>query len=61
MKNITAIIGSPIKEKESSSLEKKRIEEGFGLSLGISSYYEKDFAHRLERLRRKIQREKEKI
>jgi tetratricopeptide (TPR) repeat protein len=41
--------------------EAKRItEEGFVLSRGVSSYYEKDFAHRLERLRRKIQHQQEK-
>ena len=39
---------------------KKIAEEGYVLSLGFSSYYEKDFAHRLERLRRKIQKQKEK-
>lgn len=41
--------------------EAKRItEEGFVLSQGVSSYYEKDFAHRLERLRQKLQHQKEK-
>lgn len=39
---------------------KKIAEEGFVLSRGISSYYENDFAYRLERLKRKIQRKKEK-
>ena len=35
--------------------EARRIaEEGFVLSMGVSSYYEKDFSHRLDRLRRKI-------
>jgi hypothetical protein len=33
---------------------KKIAEEGFVLSTGISSYYERDFSYRLERLRRKI-------
>lgn len=41
--------------------EARRIaEEGFVLSRGVSSYYEKDFAYRLERLKRKIQQQKEK-
>ena len=41
--------------------EAKRIaEEGFVLSRGVSSYYENDFAHRLERLRLKIKRQKAK-
>ena len=33
---------------------KKIAEEGFVLSTGVSSYYERDFSYRLERLRRKI-------
>ncbi len=33
---------------------KKIAEEGFVLSMGFSSYYERDFSYRLERLRRKI-------
>ena len=41
--------------------EAKRIaEEGFVLSTGVSSYYERDFTHRLERLRRKIKQQKNK-
>jgi len=41
--------------------EAKRIaEEGFVLSTGVSSFYEKDFSYRLERLRRKIRQQKEK-
>ena len=41
--------------------EARRIaEEGFVLSMGVSSYYEKDFSHRLERLRRKIKLQKDK-
>ncbi len=41
--------------------EAKRIaEEGFVLSTGVSSYYEKDFSHRLDRLRRKIKQQKDK-
>lgn len=41
--------------------EAKRIaEEGFVLSTGISTYYERDFSYRLERLRRKIKKQKDK-
>ncbi len=41
--------------------EAKRIaEEGFVLSAGVSSYYERDFSYRLERLRRRIKQRKEK-
>jgi uncharacterized protein YprB with RNaseH-like and TPR domain len=41
--------------------EAKRIaEEGFVLSSGVSTYYEKDFSYRLERLRRKIRQQKDK-
>jgi len=40
---------------------KKQAEEGFVLSRRISAYYERDFTHRLERLRRKIKRQKNKI
>ena len=41
--------------------EARRIaEEGFVLSMGVSSYYEKDFSHRLDRLRRKIKLQKDK-
>jgi hypothetical protein len=32
----------------------KVAEEGLVLSIGLSPFYEKDFAHRLERLKRKI-------
>jgi len=35
-------------------------EEGIASSIGLSSYYEEDFKHRLERLKRKIQGQKEK-
>jgi uncharacterized protein YprB with RNaseH-like and TPR domain len=35
-------------------------EEGFVLSTGVSSYYEQDFSYRLERLRRKINQQKDK-
>ncbi len=41
--------------------EAKRIaEEGFVLSIGVSSYYERDFSYRLERLRRIIRQQKGK-
>ncbi len=40
---------------------KKQAEEGFVLSRGVSTYYERDFSHRLERLRRKIKKQKDKI
>lgn len=39
---------------------KKIAEEGFVLSTGVSSYYERDFSYRLERLRRKIKRQEDK-
>ena len=39
---------------------KKMAEEGFVVSQGVSSYYEKDFTYRLERLRRKIREQKER-
>lgn len=37
---------------------KKITEEGLVLSMGFSSYYERDFAHRLERLNHKIKAQK---
>ncbi len=40
---------------------KKIAEEGYVLSMGFSSYYEKDFAHRMERLNQKIKKKKEKL
>jgi uncharacterized protein YprB with RNaseH-like and TPR domain len=41
--------------------EAKRIaEEGYVLSTGFSSYFERDFSYRLERLRRKIKQQKDK-
>jgi uncharacterized protein YprB with RNaseH-like and TPR domain len=41
--------------------EAKRIaEEGFVLSTGVSSYYERDFSQRLDRLRRKVKQQKDK-
>lgn len=50
-----------LEHKEKKYEEARKIaEEGYVLSLDFSSYYEKDFAHRRERLRRKIQRQKEK-
>ena len=36
---------------------KKVAEEGYVLSMNFSSYYEKDFAHRMERLRTKIKKQ----
>ncbi len=39
---------------------RKTAEEGYVLSLNYSSYYEKDFAHRMERLKNKIQKQKAK-
>jgi len=46
--------------KEKDYKEAKKIaEEGLALSLGVSSFFESDFSHRLERLRRKIQKKKE--
>ncbi len=50
-----------LEHKDKKYEEAKKIaEEGYVLSLDFSSYYEKDFAHRRERLKRKIQRQKEK-
>jgi uncharacterized protein YprB with RNaseH-like and TPR domain len=50
-----------LEHKEKKYEEARKIaEEGYVLSLGFSSYYEKDFAHRMERLKHKIQRQKEK-
>jgi uncharacterized protein YprB with RNaseH-like and TPR domain len=41
--------------------EAKQIaEEGFVLSVGVSSYYENDFSYRMERLRRKIKQQEDK-
>ena len=41
--------------------EAKQIaEEGFVLSVGVSSYYENDFSYRMERLRRKIKQQEGK-
>jgi hypothetical protein len=39
---------------------KKIAEEGYVLSMGFSSYYEKDFSHRMDRLNQKMRREKER-
>jgi hypothetical protein len=39
---------------------KKIAEEGFVLSTGVSTYYERDFSYRLERLRRKIKQHTKK-
>jgi uncharacterized protein YprB with RNaseH-like and TPR domain len=50
-----------LEHREKKYEEARKIaEEGYVLSLDFSSYYEKDFAHRRERLKRKIQRQKEK-
>ena len=39
---------------------RKYAEEGYVLSMGFSSHYEKDFTHRMERLKRKIKESKDK-
>jgi hypothetical protein len=50
-----------LEHKEKKYEEARKIaEEGYVLSLNFSSYYEKDFTHRRERLKRKIQGQKEK-
>jgi uncharacterized protein YprB with RNaseH-like and TPR domain len=50
-----------LEHKEKKYEEARKIaEEGYVLSLDFSSYFEKDFTHRRERLKRKIQRQKEK-
>jgi len=50
-----------LEHKEKKYQEARELaEEGFVMSMGFSSYYEKDFAHRLERLKQKIRRQKEK-
>ncbi|NIO48168.1 MAG: hypothetical protein GTN73_01825 [Candidatus Aminicenantes bacterium] len=50
-----------LEHREKKYEEARKIaEEGYVLSLNFSSYYEKDFAHRRERLKRKIQKQKEK-
>jgi uncharacterized protein YprB with RNaseH-like and TPR domain len=50
-----------LEHKEKKFEEAREIaEEGFVMSMGFSSYYEKDFAHRLDRLKQKIRRKKEK-
>ncbi len=50
-----------LEHKEKKYEEARKIaEEGYVLSLDFSSYYEKDFTHRRERLKRKIQGQKEK-
>jgi uncharacterized protein YprB with RNaseH-like and TPR domain len=49
-----------LEHKEKKYEEARKIaEEGYVLSLDFSSYYEKDFTHRRERLKRKIQKQKE--
>ncbi len=50
-----------LEHKQKNYEEARKIaEEGFVLSMGLSSYYQKDFAHRLERLKQKMRRQKEK-
>jgi uncharacterized protein YprB with RNaseH-like and TPR domain len=50
-----------LEHKEKKYEEARKIaEEGYVLSLDFSSYFEKDFTHRRERLKRKIQKQKEK-
>ena len=50
-----------LEHKEKKFEEARQVaEEGLACSLGLSSYYEEDFRHRLERLKRKIQRQKER-
>ena len=49
-----------LEHKEKKYEEARKVaEEGFVMSMGFSSYYEKDFAHRLDRLKQKIKREEE--
>lgn len=47
-------------KKKSYEEARKIAEEGLVLSLGVSPHYEKDFSHRLERLKKKIKKQKEK-
>ena len=50
-----------LEHKEKKYEEARAVaEEGFVISMGFSSYYEKDFAHRRERLKLKIRQQKEK-
>ena len=50
-----------LEHREKKYEEARKIaEEGYVLSLDFSSYYEKDFTHRRERLKRKIQGQREK-
>lgn len=50
-----------LEHKEKKYEEARKIaEEGLVLSFGLSLHYEKDFAHRLERLKCKIRKQKEK-
>jgi len=51
-----------LEHKEKKFEEARQVtEEGLASSIGVSSYYEEDFKYRLERLKRKIQRQKEKM
>ncbi len=50
-----------LEHKQKNYEEARKVaEEGLVLSLGQSSYYERDFSHRLERLKQKIKKQKEK-
>ncbi len=50
-----------LEHKEKKFEEAREVaEEGFVMSMGFSSYYERDFAYRLERLKLKIKRQKER-
>jgi len=50
-----------LEHKQKNYEEARKVaEEGFVLSMGLSSYYQKDFAHRLERLKQKMRGQKEK-
>lgn len=50
-----------LEHKEKKFEEAREVaEEGFVMSMGFSSYYEKDFAHRMERLKQKIKQQRKK-
>ena len=50
-----------LEHREKNYEEARKIaEEGYVLSRGVSSYYEKDFEHRRARLKQKIKRQSEK-
>lgn len=48
-------------KKKDNEEAKKQAEEGFVLSRGVSTYYENDFSYRLERLKRKIKKQKDNV